>query len=198
MIQASRYHPLLVALHWFLAVFIIVALALGALVLAPRPNSSPMKIEGLRAHAIGGALILVLMGLRFVVRQLSAQPAPAPTGSRLLDGLSFVSHRAFYLLVLAQVASGLTMAVQANLFAVLFLHQGSLPHDFWIYEARTVHYVFSRMLMLLIALHIAGVLYHTFIRRDHLLRRMWFGKRLLPASEQTLAPATQPTMHVSS
>jgi cytochrome b561 len=189
-IQVSRYHPLLVALHWFLAVFIIAALALGALVLAPRPNSSPMKIEGLRAHIIGGALILILMGLRFVVRQLSALPAPAPTGSRLLDGLSFVSHRAFYLLVLAQVASGLTMAVQANLFAVVFLHHGSLPHDFWIYEARTMHYVFSRTLMLLIALHIAGVLYHTFIRRDHLLRRMWFGRRSEAAAALTHTRAT--------
>ena len=28
-----------------------------------------------------------------------------------------------------------------------------------------------------IALHIAGALYHTFVRKDGLLRRMWFGRR---------------------
>ena len=197
MSQASRYHPVLVALHWFLAVIIVASLSLGALVMVHLPNNMPRKSEALRNHFIAGVLILVLMALRYAIRQLSARPAAAGTGSPVLDALSFLSHRAFYILVLAQVATGLTMAVQANLFGILFLHQGSLPHDFWIYEARVMHYVFSRALILLIALHIAGVLYHTFIRRDHLLRRMWFGKRLLPASEQPLAPATQP-MRVSS
>ena len=31
--QVSRYHPLLVGLHWLLALMVIAALALGALVL---------------------------------------------------------------------------------------------------------------------------------------------------------------------
>jgi hypothetical protein len=35
----------------------------------------------------------------------------------------------------------------------------------------------QRLLTVLIALHVAGALYHTFIRRDRLLGRMWFGKR---------------------
>jgi cytochrome b561 len=32
-------------------------------------------------------------------------------------------------------------------------------------------------LMALIALHVLAALYHTFILRDGLLRRMWFGRR---------------------
>ena len=43
--RPSRYHPALVALHWFLAGFIVLALALGMFVLKAIPNSSPQKLE---------------------------------------------------------------------------------------------------------------------------------------------------------
>jgi cytochrome b561 len=69
------------------------------------------------------------------------------------------------------------MAFQADLLRIFFLHEGSLPATFWIYPLRTVHYVNSRVLMGLIGLHLAGALYHTFISRDGLLRRMTFGNR---------------------
>jgi cytochrome b561 len=35
--------------------------------------------------------------------------------------------------------------------------------------------------MALIALHVTGALYHVLVRRDGLLRRMWFGRRIAPA-----------------
>jgi NAD(P)-dependent dehydrogenase (short-subunit alcohol dehydrogenase family) len=44
------------------------------------------------------------------------------------------------------------------------------------------------MLMTLIALHVVAALYHTFILRDGILRRMWFGKRMMTTSDQ-VAPA---------
>jgi cytochrome b561 len=55
MTLVSRYHPLLVLLHWILAGLVIAALALGALVMAKIPNTDPMKIEALRSHMIGGS-----------------------------------------------------------------------------------------------------------------------------------------------
>jgi len=54
--EVSRYHPMLVALHWLLAFLIIAALALGALIMAKLPNSDPMKLEALRSHMFGGWL----------------------------------------------------------------------------------------------------------------------------------------------
>jgi cytochrome b561 len=87
-----------------------------------------------------------------------------------------------YLAIFGMVASGIIMAVQTDLPAVVFLHRGHLPSDFWAFPIRRVHYAFSRLLMGLIALHVAGALYHTFILRDRLLRRMFFGRRFAPAS----------------
>ena len=182
----SRYHPLLVALHWIMAALIIAALALGALVMVKIPNNDPMKIEALRSHMIGGTLLLVLMIARLVVRLRSRHPAPASAGHSLLDRLAWASHRMLYVLVLGQAVSGLLLALQTGLPGIV-LHGGALPADFWVYPLRTVHYLISRMLMALIALHVVGALYHTLALRDGLLRRMLFGRRVItPAASASI------------
>lgn len=174
----TRFHPVLVALHWLLAVLIVSALALGALVMARLPTGDLRRIEALRSHMSGGMLILVLMYARTVVRLLTERPAEASTGNPLLDKLARASHRMFYVVVFGMAGSGIFMALQLDLVPVVFGGVGTLPADFWIYPVRTVHYLISRLLMALIALHIAGVLFHTFIRRDRLLRRMVLGRRI--------------------
>jgi cytochrome b561 len=92
--------------------------------------------------------------------------------------------------------SGLVMAVQADLPAIVFGGQGSLPPDFWAFTARTFHYVFSRLLMALIALHVAGALYHTFFLKDRLLRRTGFGKRVATTTVSTSPTFNQRTSEV--
>lgn len=76
MVQVSRYHPLLVGLHWILALFILAALMLGAVVLVNVPNTSPMKIDALRTHTVGGGLIVIFMIVRWFVRANTSHPAP--------------------------------------------------------------------------------------------------------------------------
>ena len=175
----SRYHPLLVVLHWFLALFIIAALALGALVLAKMPNGNPMKIEALRSHMSGGMLILALMLVRLFVRFRSAHPAPASAGHPSLDRLAWLSHRLFYVTVIAMASSGIIMALQSGLFDIVFLGHGRLPPDLWAFPIRSVHCVLSRVLMALIALHVIAAFYHALVLRDGLLGRMSFGRRTI-------------------
>jgi cytochrome b561 len=182
MTLVSRYHPLLAALHWILAVLIIAALALGALVMARIPNTDPMKFEALRSHMLGGTLILVLMLVRLVVRIRTRHPAAASAGHPLLDRLAWASHRLLYAAVFGQAMTGWLMALQTGLPGIPF-GGGTLPADFWVYPIRMVHYLFSRMLMALIALHIIGALYHTLLLRDGLLRRMLFGRRSVAAAD---------------
>ena len=172
-----RYHPVLVALHWLLALVIIAALALGALVMAKMPNSDPQKLEALRAHMSGGTLILLLMLGRLFIRRRTVHPAPATAGHPVLDRVAWLSHRLFYVAVIGMGASGVVMALQTRLPWVVFLGEGTLPADFWAFPVRFVHYAFSRLLMTLIALHVTGALYHTLVLRDGLLKRMFFGRR---------------------
>jgi len=172
-------------MHWLLAVLFTIALAGGALVLVKIPNTDPMKVEALRQHFAGGTLLVVLMLARLVVRTRTEHPARASTGISALDRVAWLSHRMLYVLAFCQALSGLALALQAGLPDVLFGGHGALPADFWIFPLRPVHYVISRMLMALIALHVLAALYHTFILQDGLLRRMWFGGRAYSEIEVT-------------
>jgi cytochrome b561 len=191
MTLVSRYHPALVVLHWALALLIIAALALGALVMVNIPNSSPMKIEAVRSHMMGGMAILGLMLVRLVIRARSAHPAPASAGHPLLDRLAWLSHRLFYGTVFAMAASGIIMALQTGLFDNVLFGQGPVPPDFWVFPIRSVHYAISRVLMTLIAVHIIAALYHAFVLRDGLLSRMFFGRRKVDTAQLPLAAKVQ-------
>ena len=46
----QRYHPLLVALHWLMALMILIALAAGGIFLANMPPDSPDKVAGHGGH----------------------------------------------------------------------------------------------------------------------------------------------------
>ena len=71
--QVTRYHPLLVTLHWLLAFLIIAALLAGFFLLARMPNSDPQKIRVLLVHMAAGMTILALMVVRFIVRMLTSR-----------------------------------------------------------------------------------------------------------------------------
>lgn len=173
-----RYHPALVVLHWLLAVLLVFALAMGTFSLKEIPNAAPEKLFALRGHMVAGMAILALMLVRLGVRLWLPRPAPATTGHRVLDRLAVVVHYGFYALVILMAASGLATAVQAGLPAIVFGGSGApLPESFWAYRPRVVHAVIAKLLLALVALHVAGALYHQFVRRDGLIARMWIGRR---------------------
>jgi cytochrome b561 len=164
-------------LHWGLAALIIADLAIGSIALAHIPNASPRKLEALRAHMSGGLVILTAMAARLGLRLTSVGPAAAPTGSAALDRLAWLSHRMLYGAVFLMALSGFFLALQSGAFNAAFRGEGALPASFWIYPLRTVHFAAARLLMALIALHVAGALFHILVRRDGLLARMSFGAR---------------------
>src|SRR5262249_10685640 len=144
--QISRYHPLLVALHWVLAVLIIAELTLGFFGLAATPNSDPRKIGILRLHMVGGVLILALMVLRFIVRMRTSRPADATTGYPLLDRIAPISHYGFYVLVLMMVGSGFATAIIAGLGEIVFGSGAPLPPTLMTYPAFVAHVFFAMLL----------------------------------------------------
>ncbi|WP_417601038.1 cytochrome b [Pararhodobacter oceanensis] len=172
-----RYHPLLVALHWLLAVMILVALVMGGTVLKGTPNSDPTKVTALMQHMGAGIAILALMVIRLLVRLRSAKPPPADIGHTLLNMLGVAMHYALYLAVFAMGISGIVTANIAGLPEIVFFGADfPLPENFRDIQARAVHGVISKLLWLLIALHVAAGLYHQLVRKDGLFARMWFGR----------------------
>jgi cytochrome b561 len=175
--RPTCYHGALVALHWLLAVLLLVALAMGTFALKTVPNTSPDKILALQGHMIAGGLILLLTLARLVVRLKTEHPAPATTGNALLDRLAPLTHWGLYVLVLMMAGSGVAMSVLAGLPGIVFGGVGNLPVNFDALPPRAVHGIVAKLLMLAIGLHIAAALYHQFVRRDGLLSRMGIGRR---------------------
>jgi cytochrome b561 len=179
---ASRYQPVLVALHWLLALMIIGLLCLGFFVLADMPNTDPKKLDILVWHMSGGMFVLVLMILRLIIRRWSARPATATTGSPRLDRLASIAHHSLYVIVFLMIASGWTTGW---LISGAFQPNGEpLPKTFDVLPTFQVHAVLATLLTILIAAHVAAALYHQFVLKDALFRRMWFGKRTIVPAEK--------------
>lgn len=174
----TRYHPVLVFLHWLLAILLIAALSVGTFVLDPIPESDPAKLDALRPHMIVGLVILALMIVRLVVRLRSTHPPEADIGVPLLNTLARLAHWALYIAVFGLIGSGIAMSIQAGLPPIVFGGSGDpLPASFNDLAPRAAHGIFATLLALLIAGHVAAALYHQFVRKDGLLARMWFGER---------------------
>jgi len=172
-----RYHPALVALHWLMALMIIALLLGGSLVTAPTPNTDPEKIGHIKGHMIVALSVGVLLIVRLLLRLSTRHPTPASSGMAWADRVAPWTHWAFYVLVFAMLASGMTLAAMTGLPDVVFNGKGSLPPDFLHLPPRAVHGIVAKALLALIALHIGAALYHQVIRKDGLMSRMWFGKR---------------------
>jgi cytochrome b561 len=174
----NRYHPLITLLHWVLTVLIIGSLTLGFFRIEPMPNADPHKIGLLRIHMIVGIVILVLMTIRLLVRFFTSKPRAANPNHPALDKFATLAHTAFYLLVLLMATSGIATAVLSGLGMIVFGDSGAaLPPSFLIYPPRIVHGTIAIALTALIALHIVAALYHQFVLRDGVFRRIWFGQR---------------------
>jgi len=172
MTTVSRYHPLLVTLHWLLAVLILAALAVGFFALAAMENADPRKIAVLRWHMAGGMLILALMIIRLVVRLLTARPAPA-------NRLAPIVHYGFYVLVVLMAGTGLATTLAAGLPEIVFAGSGApLPKSFAAYPTFQAHFWLATLLAGFIVLHVGAALHHQLVQRDGLLRRMGFGRRV--------------------
>ncbi len=174
----QRYHPVLVALHWLMALMILVSLAAGGLILANMPADSPDKVTALGGHMIFGMAIGLLLILRLITRLRSAQPPKARTGNALLDRIGGWTHWGFYALIAGMVLTGLATALGAGLFPIVYGGAAeTLPPDLALLPQRVAHGYIATLLVALIALHVAAAIYHQLVLKDHLLRRMWFRRR---------------------
>ena len=170
-----RYHPALVALHWFMAAFILMMLAVGRL-LFPTLTDAAQETSMAKTHMIIGLFLLVLVVVRFIVRLRTPKPAPATTGNAILDRIGVITHYLLYFLVFQMALSGVGTMLAAGLTPILSGSLMPVPEHLLGYPPYAVHGLTGWLLLALLALHIGATGFHLFIKKDNLLARMWFGK----------------------
>lgn len=178
--KATRHPAALVALHWLLALMLVVALGMGTFVLSGIPMESPDKIGALRGHMVVGIAIGALMLVRLVLRMRSRnQVAPSPSsGSPLRDALGTWVHLGLYALVFAMAASGMATALLTGLPGIVFGNAGGVvPADLASVAPRIAHGWIAKGIAALVVVHVLGAIYHQWVRKDGLMARMGWGRR---------------------
>ena len=164
---SKRYHPAMVVLHWLTVILLFGA---GFLADGEGGGSSPIDI-----HIVIGALLLVVMIVRLILRFTLQRPAWASTGNQFLNKVGELVHVGLYFFAFLILAFGGLIAVKRNLFAYV-LGTGPASYSEGGFFYRAFHQIGWPVIILLLFLHIAGAFYHQFILKDNLLDRMWFGK----------------------
>ncbi|MDJ1008571.1 MAG: cytochrome b/b6 domain-containing protein [Paracoccaceae bacterium] len=160
-------------IHWAMALGVIGALGFGTYIARMEVNLSNLWMFA--AHKTVGITLLALLVLRVVWHLVSRPPEPLPAAP-WKSAVARWAHRAFYLLLLAVPLSGWVASSATGIDTVVF-GRWTLPaiapaSEAWEEAGFAVHSVLTKLLALLILLHIAGAV----TRRDGTLRRMIAGR----------------------
>ncbi len=162
------------ALHWGMALVIVVSIALIELTdLAPR--GSALR-RGMRDwHMQSGLVILALVWFRIGWRLGNTLPAIVPSPPAWQLKLGHAVEWTFYALMIVLPVLGIAM-VQADGRPVALLGL-QVPAFMTVdksfaHQLEDVHETLGNLMMILIGAHVAAALWHQFVLRDNTLARM--------------------------
>lgn len=168
----GRYDAGAVAFHWVVAALIVFMGGLGLLFDDIPRESRPFWIN---VHGSVGLVYLGLVIARLAWR-LAHRPPPLPAGvGAFWRRASTGAHHLMYVLMLVIPAAGFVAYVwHGRLFDYgLFQLNFGVHSDRGIFgPAEEVHQLLAYSLFALVGLHVAGALWHQYVRRDGVLLRM--------------------------
>ena len=193
-----RYSTVAMTLHWLIAILVIANVCSGIYFaeLAPR-GTVPWWVVPM--HKSTGLTVLMLSVLRLLWRLTHKWPPLPQNMSTGLRVLARATHVLFYFFIIAIPLAGWAMVSASP--------RNTPTYWYWLFEwprlpflanlpiaekksavefYEGVHGTLAYLAVAMVLLHVAGALYHHFVRRDQVLKRMWFGTRVT-------APIGEPT-----
>ena len=162
------------ALHWITAALILFMLPAGFM--AAHEWGGPLQDALYDLHKSFGALIIPIIVFRLIYRWVHP-PLPLPEDIPLVQRVAAgATHWALYALLIAQPIVG-WIATSAYPASVPFFWKITLP-SIWTEDRAlsdqlfSIHELIGIAIAALLAAHIAGALYHHFVRKDRVLIRM--------------------------
>lgn len=157
-VAPERYSRLQIALHWTIAVLIVIQLVYNE----PMQRAFGDRVAGdglalgggALVHMVLGSTVLVLAVIRLFVRARRGVPAPHAANPLLVTWAGHATHLALYVMIFAMPLTGL---------AAWFFGSEA---------AATYHEIGRLVIIVLIGLHILGALAEHFVFRNDAILRM--------------------------
>ena len=176
MTPAPRYTAPARWLHWLTAAMVTVIIPLGLWIKYFEPANEAFKLRLYNIHESLGVIVFVTVLVRIVYRYRNPPPPlPADTPA-IIRFAARVNHIGLYALLVLMPITGF-LATNAwgfplSIFGVLPMPVPLEKNEEIAKVLSFVHWCGAITIILLIVAHLGGVIYHTFIRRDRLIRRM--------------------------
>jgi cytochrome b561 len=159
--------------HWLIAILVICMLIFGFFL-----DDIPKAYQGIayNTHKLTGLTILSLMLLRLFWMLTNVKPA-LPAGTKPWERIAeHVVHWSLYLTIICMPIAGWIGSVAAGHPPRLGETQLALPIDkneALENTAFDVHNTLAFIIIALVTIHVLAALFHHFIKRDNVLRRMF-------------------------
>ncbi len=171
--SARGYDPVSKGLHWIVFLLLAAQYAVGSIM--PHIGRKTPDEGWVAWHLSIGAAILFFIVIRLLWRL--AHPVPllssTPAWQRVLAS---ATHWLLYILMFVMVFLGWAAANargwDVRLFGLVTLPSIAEKGARWGHEAGDIHDWLLYVLAGVIGLHVAGALYHQFVRHDTVLQRM--------------------------
>ena len=170
---APKYSVPAKLLHWSVALLIVAQLVIGWTM--PDIHRGTLPVGEIAWHLTVGVVLILLVALRLVWRVVRP-PLPTPDERGWISRIAAVTQALLYVLMVVVPVLGWANASSRDWAVGLgswlelprIMPAGSkLGHEFG-----DIHGYLAYALAVLAGLHVAGGLYHHFVRRDDVLRRM--------------------------
>jgi len=173
----QRFGTIAKTFHWLLFMMLIFSMVAGNF-LADMPKG-PDKLEAMGLHKSFGAVILMLISLRLFWRLMNVLPSLPQEMSKSQIFKAHAMHWVLYVFMFAQPVSGVMMS-QASGYPVSFFGLFDFPTFLDKSPAlaesfHTAHGIIWMVLGVAALGHIAAALYHHFMIKDDVLKKMTFG-----------------------
>ena len=167
----SKYGLLSKLFHWLTAAGLIVQIPLGFYLVDLDFDQTRVDIENY--HILFGLIIFYVTLIRLIFKLLT--PTPDFKGSAFL-GQKFIAklnHLLLYLALLAVTSSGILKKLFNAESIVVFFKKINLTYNYELSEKfYSIHVLANYILIGLIALHILAVMFHKFLLRENILKRI--------------------------
>jgi len=176
MTPVSRYAASSRWLHWLTVLVLMVSIPVGIWIAFFEPADEAFKLRLYNVHESLGVVVFVLVLIRIVNRRLNPPPPLPGDMPAWMRHVAHANHIGLYVLLVLMPMIGF-LATNAWGFPLSLFNVLPIPSPLGKDEGLAkvlsfLHLCGAITIGLLILGHLAGVVHHTFIRRDGLLRRM--------------------------